>query len=90
MLLFLLCFYLFLTFLFLFPENAYSWPTTAQWIPVYKNGSYLQDANNDASGSRNIVSDATHCAAFVFNDGQYLHFASVSMKAPLEQEGRGT
>ncbi len=74
----------FLIFLFL-PEGSYAWPTTGQWMPVYKGGVILQDDTGDSVGSRNIVSDSTHAAAFIFNDGTYVHF-----RLRLDQNPSGT
>lgn len=68
---------------------AHAWPTTSQWVPVYKNGVYLQDPSKDASGSRDIVSDATHPAAFMFNDGTYLYFRLRLDGDPSGQGGQG-
>jgi hypothetical protein len=71
------------------PAPAYAWPTTSQWIPVYKGGVYLQDPLNDASGSRNIVSDATNDAAFIFNDGTYIYFRLRLDQDPSGKGGQG-
>ena len=78
-------FFVFLLFLILLPSHVYAWPTDSQWIPVYKGGVFLQDPTGDAQGSRNIVSDLTHDAAFIFNDGQYIHF-----RLRLDQSPQGT
>jgi uncharacterized repeat protein (TIGR01451 family) len=75
--------------LVLFPSSAHAWPTTSQWVPVYKNGVYLQDPSKDASGARDIVSDATHPAAFMFNDGTYIHFRLRLDADPSGQGGQG-
>lgn len=53
---------------------AAAWPLATQWIPVYKASSLLQDSLTDANTSRNVVSDPTHDAAFVYNDGTYMYF----------------
>ena len=73
----------------IFPATARAWPTTSQWVPVYKNGAYLQDPSKDASGARDIVSDATHPAAFMFNDGTYIHFRLRLDSDPSGQGGQG-
>jgi len=73
----------------LFPNNAHSWPTTAQWIPIFKGGALLQDATGDTQGSRNIVSDATHPAAFMYNDGQYIYFRLRLDESPAGTGGQG-
>ncbi|MFC1859005.1 hypothetical protein ACFL9U_13435 [Thermodesulfobacteriota bacterium] len=79
-------FKLFLPFLFLFvPCLVLAWPTTNAWIPIYKGGDLLQDPLKDAQGPRNIVSDATHDAAYMFNDGQYIYF-----RLRLDQDPTGT
>ncbi len=74
---------------FLIPHCAAAWPTSAQWIPIYKNALILEDDNNDAQGSRNIVSGAAHSAAFVFNDGQYIYFRLRLDKSPEGTGGQG-
>ncbi|PKN36887.1 MAG: hypothetical protein CVU62_12365 [Deltaproteobacteria bacterium HGW-Deltaproteobacteria-2] len=53
---------------FLLAGHVYAWPASGEWVPVYKGGVYLQDPNGDASGSRNVVSDSTNPAAYIFND----------------------
>lgn len=73
----------------MFCSEALAWPTTAQWVPVYKAGIYLQDPSKDAAGSRDIVSDATHPAAFMFNDGTYIHFRLRLDADPSGQGGQG-
>ena len=55
-------------------ELLFAWPTAQQWIPIYRGGAFIQDDNGDTNGSRNIVSDATHAAAFIYNDGTYMYF----------------
>lgn len=65
----------FLVFLALsFPLGAYAWPTAAQWTPVLQNGVYLQDPLGDAQGPRDVVGNAIYPAAYIFNDGDYIHF----------------
>lgn len=71
------------------PADAHAWPTTSQWIPVYKNGALLQDPSGDANGARNVVADPTHDAAFLFNDGTYLYFRLRLDKDPTGQGGQG-
>lgn len=58
----------------LLPYLAFAWPATNQWWPVYRGGVILQDPNNDAQTSRNVVSDATNAAGYIFNDGTYMYF----------------
>jgi uncharacterized repeat protein (TIGR01451 family) len=82
-------FCLFSTFFFLSSENVYAWPTSAQWIPIFKGGALLQDDTGDTQGSRNIVSDATNPAAFVFNDGQYIYFRLRLDVSPAGTGGQG-
>ncbi len=62
-----------------------AWPTSSEWVPVFKGGQIIQDSNSDTNGSRNIVSDATHAALFIFNDGTNLHF-----RIRLDQNPAGT
>ena len=64
----------FLIFIIHFPVNLFAWPTSGQWIPVYRNNIILQDSISDANGSRNIVSDSNNVAAFIYNDGTYIYF----------------
>lgn len=73
----------------LMPSYAHAWPTVSQWIPVYKNSTYLQDSNSDANGSRNVVSDAANAASFIFNDGTYLYFRLRLDQDPTGQGGQG-
>ncbi|MBN2061091.1 MAG: hypothetical protein JW882_11820 [Deltaproteobacteria bacterium] len=75
-------------FVFL-PWCVHAWPTTNQWIPVYKGGVFLQDDLNDASGSRNIVSDPNNDAAFIFNDGTYIYFRMRLDEDPSGGGGQG-
>jgi len=65
---------LFLFILLFSPSIVFAWPTTDQWNPIYRGGTILQDPSSDANGSRNVVSDATHAAAFTSNDGTYMYF----------------
>lgn len=79
-----------LIFIFFFSTAAFAeWPTASQWIPVYKNYSYLQDSSGDSTGSRNIVSDATHPAAFFYNDGSYIYFRLRLDQDPSGSGGQG-
>ncbi|HOZ02057.1 MAG TPA: DUF11 domain-containing protein [Candidatus Syntrophosphaera sp.] len=66
-----------------------AWPTTAQWIPVFKNGDLLQDSLTDANGSRNIVSSPAHDAAFIYNDGNYMYFRLRLDSNPAGSGGQG-
>jgi len=69
--------------------RIYAWPTASEWVPVYKGSIYLQDSNNDASGSRNVVSDSTNPAAYIFNDGTYLNFRLRLDRNPAGSGGQG-
>jgi len=62
-----------LFFLAIIPSSAFAWPTTAEWIGMYKGGGVLQDPTNDAGGARNIVDSSGHYAAYVFYDGTYFY-----------------
>jgi len=73
----------------LVPIHALAWPTPDQWIPVYKGGVFLQDPTGDAQGSRNIVSDPAHDAAFMFNDGAFIHFRLRLDQDPTGRGGQG-
>ncbi len=72
-----------------FCSEAHAWPTTGQWIPIYKGSVYLQDPTGDASSARNVVSDATHPAAYIFNDGTYIYFRLRLDSDPSGQGGQG-
>ena len=83
-------FILFLAFLLiLLPHKIFAWPTSNQWIPIFKGGLFLQDPSTDAQGSRNIVSDPTHDAAFMFNDGTFIHFRLRLDQDPAGIGGQG-
>lgn len=69
--------------------SAVTWPTDAQWQPVMKDGAYLQDPNSDATGSRNVVSDATHAAVFFYNDLTYMFFRMRLDADPTGSGGQG-
>ncbi|MFC1494904.1 hypothetical protein ACFL6W_06480 [Thermodesulfobacteriota bacterium] len=79
----------FFLLLLIFSAPVYAWPTDSQWIPVYKGGIYLQDSTGDAQGSRNIVSDPANDAAFIYNDGQYIHFRLRLDQTPAGTGGQG-
>ncbi|WP_157468008.1 DUF11 domain-containing protein [Desulfatibacillum aliphaticivorans] len=67
------------------PASALAWPAASEWNPLLQNGAFLLDPNGDAQGSRNIVSDATHAAAYIYNDGTYIYF-----RMRLDQNPQGT
>ena len=67
------------------PQTVFAWPTTGQWIPLYRGGVVVQDANGDAQGSRNVVSLPDKAAMFLFNDGAYLYF-----RMRLDEDPTGT
>jgi uncharacterized repeat protein (TIGR01451 family) len=62
---------------------AVTFPTN--WVELERFGLPLSDSNNDATGSRNIVSDATHAAGYYANDGTNLFF-----RLRLDQDPTGT
>lgn len=78
-----------LIFFWLLSGLAMAWPIAGQWIPIYKGGALLQDPSGDASGARNVVSDLTHDAAFIFNDGTYIYFRLRLDQDPSGQGGQG-
>ena len=80
---------LFFFFIFSAADFLSAWPTTAQWIPVYRNSIYLQDDIGDANGSRNVVSDANNAAAFIYNDGTYIYFRLRLDSDPSGSGGQG-
>lgn len=69
--------------------SALAWPSAGQWIPVYRNNAFVDDDIGDTNGSRNVVGDATNAAAFVFNDGTYLHFRLRLDDDPTGKGGQG-
>jgi uncharacterized repeat protein (TIGR01451 family) len=58
------------------PLSAWGWPTAGDWIAVPRGFSFLSDPQSDAIGNdaRDIVGDATYPVAYVFNDGNYVHY----------------
>ncbi|OGR13335.1 MAG: hypothetical protein A3K53_09515 [Deltaproteobacteria bacterium RIFOXYB2_FULL_66_7] len=58
-------------------------------MPFYKNGTYIQDPNNDTNGSRNVVSDPDNDVAFYYNDGVYLYFRLRLDQSPAGTGGQG-
>jgi len=69
--------------------SLFSWPTFFEWNPVYRGGLIVTDPNNNASGARNIVSDSTHAAFFLSNDGTYLYFRLRLDEDPAGSGGQG-
>lgn len=55
---------------------AWAWPTDSDWIAVPRGFTYLSDPQADAIGNdaRDIVGDATHPVAYVFNDGNFVYY----------------
>ena len=75
--------------LLLLPVSAWAWPTSTQWLPIYRGGVILFDSISDASGSRNIVGSATVPSAYIFNDGIYLYFRMRLDNDPTGTGGQG-
>ena len=69
--LFLLC-----AFILLPTANAWAWPTDGDWHPLYQDSDQLADPQSDAQGNdaRDIVGDATHSAAYLYSDGNFIYF----------------
>ncbi|MBF0118989.1 MAG: DUF11 domain-containing protein [Desulfobacterales bacterium] len=82
-------FFLFFLFFLFFPIKAFAWPSANEWVPFYKNGAIVQDSISDTNGTRNIVSDSTHAAGFIFNDGTYLYFRLRLDDDPTGSGGQG-
>ncbi|MBF0397717.1 MAG: DUF11 domain-containing protein [Desulfobacterales bacterium] len=82
-------FFLFFIFFIFFPIKAFAWPSANEWVPFYKNGTIVQDSISDTNGTRNIVSDSTHAAGFIFNDGTYLYFRLRLDDDPTGSGGQG-
>ncbi len=78
-----------LLFLLLTSSFLSAWPTTSQWIPILKDGAYLQDDNTDTQGSRNVVSGPGYSAAFMYNDGTYIYFRLRLDNDPSGTGGQG-
>ena len=77
---------------FLSGEIAYPqvpWPEDAQWLPILKDGLFIQDDNTDSQGNRNLVSDSTHAAAYLYNDLTYLFFRMRLDADPFGGGGKG-
>ena len=70
------------------PASALAWPAASEWNPLLQNGAFLLDPNGDAQGSRNIVSDATHAAAYIYNDGTYIYFRMRLTRIPRARAAR--
>jgi len=73
----------------LLPVSAWAWPTSAQWLPIYRGGVIQFDSLSDANGPRNIVGDATTPSGYIFNDGIYLHFRLRLDQNPVGTGGQG-
>jgi len=56
--------------LFLLTNSLYAFPTDeSAWLPILKNGSYMEDVPSDGStNGRNLVGDDTYPVAFVHYD----------------------
>jgi len=56
-------------------NKAYAYPADGDWIPIRRNNIIIQDDNNDAQGSRNIVSSLPdYAAGYFYNDGINIYF----------------
>jgi len=66
-----------------------SYPADNEWIALRRNGVIIQDPNGDTNGSRNIVSDTTHAAAYFANDGTNIYFRLRLDADPTGQGGQG-
>jgi len=78
--------------LFLLPAivlDAHAWPSADQWNAIYRDGEPIQDDISDTSGSRNVVADTTHAAAFLSNDGTYMYFRMRLDDDPSGTGGQG-
>lgn len=56
---------------------------------MYKGAALLQDPSGDAAGAKNVVSDLTHDAAYIFNDGTYIYFRLRLDQDPSGHGGQG-
>ncbi|MBW6512362.1 MAG: DUF11 domain-containing protein [Desulfuromonadaceae bacterium] len=54
--------------------HVHAWPADSDWIPIYRGTEMLSDDNDANPSSLDIVGDATNSAAYLFNDGNYMHF----------------
>lgn len=70
---------------------AATWPAAADWTAVEQGGAPLTDPCGDVSGSDwwDIVGDATHPAAYTYDDGTNLWFRLRLAEAPYSSS-RGT
>lgn len=61
---------------FVLPKDGFAFPADENdWIPIFYGGAYMGDPDADANPSSvNMIGDATYPAAYVYNDGTYIHF----------------
>lgn len=69
--------------------RAEAYPADNEWVALLRNGVLVQDPNGDAQGSRNVVSDPDHAAAFFANDGTNLCFRMRLDDDPSGTGGQG-
>lgn len=69
--------------------SLHAWPTTAQWLPVYRGGAIVYDSNTDTNGSRNIVGSTASPSLYLFNDGINLYFRLRLDSSPAGTGGQG-
>jgi hypothetical protein len=53
---------------------AQTFPGTAAWVPITRDGAFVTDPLGDAQGNRDIVGDETHSAAYVYRNATHLFF----------------
>lgn len=76
------------------PTHAVVWPaeeqvSPGQWKPIYRNRIFLQDPITDTNGSRNVVSDPTHPAAYTCNNLVNIFFRLRLDSSPAGSGGQG-
>ncbi|MBT7588609.1 MAG: hypothetical protein HN558_24090, partial [Gemmatimonadetes bacterium] len=68
--------------------GAGGWPADGDWQPLLdSSGNLYADPNGDANGSKNLVGDATHASAYLYNDGTYQFFRLLLEQDPLNKAG---
>ncbi len=68
---------------------ALAWPSASDWTPLLVGGAPKQDALNDATTYKNLVSDATHSTIYTSNDGIYMYFRLRLDGDPAGSGGQG-
>lgn len=77
-----------LSLVILLTTDAFAWPAVSEWVSLPGNStSTIEDPIGDATGSRDIVGDATYPAGYMFNDGTYMNFRMRINDDPVQGAG---